>query len=242
MQVFIQSIMTWYFGILDQFGLLGVVALMAMESSIFPVPSEMVIPPAAVVYLHDAHRDGAVILTIVVILAGTIGSYIGASTTYWVARALGRPFIVKYGKYFLITEKKLKEADQWMVRYGAGGIFLARLLPVVRHIISIPAGIIGMRFRTFSTMTILGSLLWCTVLAIFGLVMADEMQLIVANHGQFASPAEAAMVHAAVNKLTLATLGLVGVVMACYIILVRVKGRPKRQADSQHPSTDCELL
>lgn len=219
MHAFIQGIMTWYFGILDQFGLLGVIVLMALESSIFPVPSEMVVPPAAVVYIGDVHRDAAIINTIMVILAGTFGSFAGASVTYWVSRALGRPLVLRYGKYVLISEKKLQHADEWMVRYGAGGIFLARLLPVVRHVISIPAGIIGMRFRTFAMMTILGSFLWCTVLAIFGIIMADEMRALMQPAGASATARQA--FEMAFNKLTIATLALVGVAMLSYWILAR---------------------
>lgn len=227
MHVFIQHLLAWYFGILQQFGLIGVVVLMALESSIFPVPSEMVIPPAAAnYYLNDVHRDAALINLTMVILAGTFGSYLGASITYWLARVLGRPLVLKYGKYVFITEKKLQHADDLMVRYGAGGIFIARLLPVVRHVISIPAGIIGMRFYTFSVMTLFGSFIWCTVLAVFGLLMSKEMQIIVANHGVFVSDAEQAMVTLAMRKLTISVLGLIGIALACYMILARRRAKP----------------
>lgn len=237
--VFIQQLLAWYFGILQQFGLVGVVVLMALESSIFPVPSEMVIPPAAAVYyLNDVHRDAALINLAMVILAGTFGSYLGSSITYWLARVLGRPLVLKYGKYVFITEKKLKHADDWMVRYGAGGIFIARLLPVVRHVISIPAGIIGMRFYTFSVMTLVGSFIWCTVLAVFGLLMSKEMQIIVANHGVFVSTAEQAMVTLAMRKLTISMLGLIGIALACYMILARRRAKPAATDATQVP--ECE--
>lgn len=219
---FISATMSWYFDILNQFGLLGVVLLMAMESSIFPVPSEMVVPPAAVVYLNDPHQDAAIINLFLVIIAGTIGSYIGAAITYWVARMLGRPLVVKFGKYIGIGEKKLQHADEWIARYGAGGIFMARLLPVVRHVISIPAGIMGMRFYTFSLMTLLGSFIWCTVLAIFGILMRADMLLLVKYRGVI-PPSEQQAVHAAFNKITLATLLLVAIAMLCYYLLARQK-------------------
>lgn len=223
MHAFIQGILAWYFGILDQFGLLGVVVLMAMESSIFPVPSELVVPPAAVVYLRDSHRDAAVILTFLVIIAGTVGSYIGASVTYWVSRWLGRPLILKFGKYFFITEKKLKHADEWIAQYGASGIFVARLLPVVRHVISIPAGIMGMRFKTFSIMTIIGSCIWCTVLAIFGLMMSKDMNFIINHKGDITSLVDKRQFDQALSKLSIATLLLVGVALTCYWLLSRRK-------------------
>jgi membrane protein DedA with SNARE-associated domain len=87
---------------------------------------------------------------------------------YWLSRWLGRAFILAFGKYVMISEEKLQRAEHWLHRYEAGGIFFARLLPVVRHLISIPAGVIRMNFGVFSVMTIAGSAIWCTVLAIFG--------------------------------------------------------------------------
>src|SRR5438132_978074 len=83
-----------------------------------------------------------------VIAAGTFGSWLGASVTYWVSLWLGRILIVKWGRFFAISESKLTRAEHWLHRYEAGGIFFARLLPVIRHLISIPAGIIRMNFAT----------------------------------------------------------------------------------------------
>ena len=87
-----------------------------------------------------------------------------------------RVFIARWGRYFLLSEHKLERAENWVRRYEAGGIFFARLLPVIRHVISIPAGIIRMNFTTFSVMTLAGSALWCSVLAWFGQkVLTREM-------------------------------------------------------------------
>ena len=143
---------------------------MALESSIFPVPSEIVIPPAAFLAGQGKLNLWGVIA------AGTFGSWLGASVTYWVSLWLGRILIVKWGRFFAISESKLARAEHWLRRYEAGGIFFARLLPVIRHLISIPAGIIRMNFTTFSLMTIVGSALWCGVLAWFGqTVITPEM-------------------------------------------------------------------
>jgi membrane protein DedA with SNARE-associated domain len=143
---------------------------MALESSIFPVPSEIVIPPAAFLAGQGKLNLWGVIA------AGTFGSWLGASVTYWVSLWLGRILIVKWGRFFAISESKLTRAEHWLRRYEAGGIFFARLLPVIRHLISIPAGIIRMNFTTFSLMTIVGSALWCGVLAWFGqTVITPEM-------------------------------------------------------------------
>ena len=214
----IQNMFVWYFSVLEQFGLIGVTALMAFESSVFPVPSELVIPPAAVIYIKNGHQDGAIILLLAVILAGTLGSLIGASITYWIARAVGRPFIIKYGKYVFIPEHKLKVAEAWVAQYGAGGVFFARLLPVVRHLISIPCGIVGMRFRTFTIMTITGSFLWCSVLAGFGLLMSKDMRTIVAQKGQ-----ETPEVIKAFQNLSLTILAMVVIVAVLYFVVVKRK-------------------
>jgi membrane protein DedA with SNARE-associated domain len=143
-------------------GYLGIVLLMAMESSIFPVPSEIVIPPAAFLAARgDLSMSG-------VIIAGTVGSYLGSAVTYWIARAVGRPLIVRFGRLFFLSPDKLARAEAWLIRYEAGGVFFARLLPVIRHLISIPAGIVRMNFAIFSMVTIVGSAVWCSVLAYFG--------------------------------------------------------------------------
>ena len=121
-------------------------------------------------------RDGGKLNTFGVIAAGTFGSWLGATVTYWAALWLGRVFIARWGRYFLISEHKLERAERWVRRYEAGGIFFARLLPVIRHLISIPAGIIRMDFVTFSVMTLAGSALWCSVLTWFGQkVLTREM-------------------------------------------------------------------
>jgi membrane protein DedA with SNARE-associated domain len=152
---------TWFHWVLTG-GYVGIVVLMAMESSIFPVPSEVVIPPAAFLA-----AQGKLSFTGVV-LAGVLGSYLGSAITYWASRLIGRPLIVKYGRFVFLSPKKLESAEQWLARYEAGGVFFARLLPVVRHLISIPAGIVRMNFGLFSSMTLAGSALWCWILAYLG--------------------------------------------------------------------------
>ena len=152
---------TWFGWVLGG-GYVGIIVLMAMESSIFPVPSEIVIPPAA--FLAAQGR----LSFLGVIIAGTFGSYLGSAITYFASRLIGRPIIGKYGRFVLITPKKLEGAEHLLVRYEAAGVFFARLLPVIRHLISIPAGIIRMNFATFSFVTTIGSAAWCCVLAYLG--------------------------------------------------------------------------
>jgi membrane protein DedA with SNARE-associated domain len=151
-----------WFSWVNDWGYWGVIVLMAMESSIFPVPSEVVMPPAAFLAAQGKMNIWGVIL------AGTFGSWLGSAITYAVSRWLGHVFIRKWGKFFLITEEKLKRAEHFAERYEAGGIFFARLLPVVRHLISIPAGFLEMRFGMFSLMTTIGSFVWCSILSWYG--------------------------------------------------------------------------
>lgn len=160
----LHDLLVMWFGWVKDWGYPGVVVLMAMESSIFPVPSEVVVPPAA--YL--ATLPGARMSVPGVIIAGTLGSYLGAAITYWVTWLVGRPLVARWGRLVLISPEKLARAERWIHRYEAGGIFFARLLPVVRHLISIPAGLVRMDFRVFSLMTLVGSAIWCAILAWFG--------------------------------------------------------------------------
>lgn len=151
-----------WFGWVQAWGYLGVFVLMALESSIVPVPSEVVMPPAAFWAAQGQMSFWGVVL------AGTAGSWFGSALNYWAARQLGLPIVHRYGKYFLLPADKLVMAENWVARFGLPGIFLARLLPVVRHLISIPAGLFKMRFVPFSIVTTIGAGIWCTILAWFG--------------------------------------------------------------------------
>jgi membrane protein DedA with SNARE-associated domain len=162
----------WFQWVHD-WGYPGIILLMALESSIFPIPSEIVIPPAA--YWAAQGRFSMV----GVVLAGTVGSYLGAAITYWAARWLGRPLLLRYGSYIFCPEDKLLRAERWLGRYEAGGVFFARLVPVVRHLIGIPAGLVRMPFGVYSVMTIIGAASWCMVLAWFGAaVLGDQPDLV----------------------------------------------------------------
>jgi membrane protein DedA with SNARE-associated domain len=146
---------------------------MAMESSIIPLPSEFVIPPAA----HLAHTGQASFSIAGIIIAGTIGSWVGASIMYWASRWAGRPLILRYGKLMLVSAEKLEGAERWAAHYGSAGIFISRLLPVVRHLIGIPAGIVRMNYGAFSFWTIAGSAIWCAVLCYVGIKMGQDEKL-----------------------------------------------------------------
>ncbi|MEP6604155.1 MAG: DedA family protein [Spartobacteria bacterium] len=152
---------TWFSWVLGG-GYIGIIALMAMGSTPLPVPAEAVIPPAAFLAARgDLSFTG-------VIIAGTVGSYLGAALMYFLSLYLGRPLLVRYGRFFLLKPENLERAENWLKRYQAGGVFFARVLPIIRHFISIPAGIVRMPFLTFSLVTIAGAATANGVLAYLG--------------------------------------------------------------------------
>jgi len=169
-----KGLIDWYLGALKTCGpgLIGL--MMAMESTIVPLPSEFIIPPAA----HLAYTGQNPRLTItLIILAGTLGSWLGASIMYWASRTTGRPLLIRFGRYALISPQKIEGAERWSAHYGAMGVFVARLLPVVRHLIGIPAGIVRMDFRWYSLYTALGSGIWCAILCWLGIKAGQDDQL-----------------------------------------------------------------
>ena len=197
-----------WFDWVQEWGYLGIILLMAMESSIFPVPSEIVVPPAAFLAAQGKLNLWGVIA------AGTFGSWLGASVTYWVSLWLGRIVILKWGRLFFINESKLIRAEVWVNRYAAGGIFFARLLPIIRHLISIPAGIVRMNFGIFSLMTIIGAAVWCGVLAWFGQTAISPEMLRDPAGMAAALKAKSHMIVAAVLVLT-----------ALYVLVLRLTAR-----------------
>ena len=170
----------WYLATLSQGGYWLIAGLMALESTVVPIPSEVIIPPAA--YL--AHTQGQFSFAGVV-LAGTAGSFLGASLMYWAARLLGHPLIVRLGRYVGWGEAKLEMAERWCTRYGFPGVFFARLLPVIRHLIGIPTGILRLDFRRYALATLLGSLIWCSVLAWLGLEVGQHPELLAGSLHRF---------------------------------------------------------
>ncbi len=171
-QVF-DPLIAWYLAAIKTGGYPLVALLMAIESSILPLPSELVVPPAA----HLAYT-GQIPLTLWgIVLAGTIGSWIGATAMYWTALFAGRPLVLRYGKYIFISPKKVEGAERWAAHFGGMGVFVSRLLPVVRHLIGIPAGILQMNYWRFSAFTLLGSAIWCCVLCWLGVTMGQDEQL-----------------------------------------------------------------
>jgi membrane protein DedA with SNARE-associated domain len=208
-------ILQWFSWVRDG-GYLGIALLMAMESSILPVPSELVIPPAAY-WASQGHLN-----IVGVVLAGTLGSYVGSMLTYFVSRRFGRPFLLKYGRLVFVSPEKLERAERFLARYETGGVFFARLLPVIRHLIGIPAGIMLMRILPYGIATITGSLFWCTILAWYGhRVLGSTPGLL--DHDPDV------MIHALKQQTMPLVLGVI-VLLALYILVVRLT-QPRTTAD-----------
>jgi membrane protein DedA with SNARE-associated domain len=197
----LKELLDWYSRSLESGGYPLIVLLMAIESSIVPLPSEFVIPPAA----HLAYTQGNMSLTGIVI-AGAFGCWIGATAMYWAARWAGRPLVLKvstavdhwasrrlirwplalsFARHLLVTPEKIEKAERWSAKFGNFGIFASRFLPVVRHLIGIPAGIVRLSYFKFSLYTLVGSALWCGVLCWVGVeagqneaLMRGEMKAI----------------------------------------------------------------
>ena len=206
------------------FGYAGVASLMAMESSILPVPSEVVVPPAAVLAAHP----GSSMSFLGVVAAGTVGSYVGSCVMYAVALWVGRPFILRFGKWFFMPKGKVVKAELFMQRYSAPGIFFARFLPVVRHLISIPAGLARVNFFTFSIATIVGSSLWCIVLAWFGDKIGRE-------HPDILKSPET-LIHAVKDETGLIVGGVL--LLAVLYALMLLMTRKKREEPQSRESAD----
>lgn len=171
---FMERIIDWYMHALTSGGYPLIGLLMAAESSVLPLPSEVVIPPAA----HLAHTGQIPLSVTGIAIAGTIGSWLGATLMYWAARWAGRPLFMRYGGLVMITPEKIEGAESWAKHYGSMGIFISRLLPVVRHLIGIPAGVVRMDYKLFSLFTVLGSGVWCSVLCYVGIKAGEDQQLL----------------------------------------------------------------
>ncbi len=149
-------------------GYLGITLLMAIESACIPLPSEVIMPFSG--YLVSIGRFSLV----GVVLAGAVGCNIGSIVAYYIGAVGGRPLAERYGHYVLVTRHDLERADRWFARYGDWAVFFARLLPVVRTFIALPAGIARMNFVRFNIYTFLGSLPWCLVLAYAGMKLGER--------------------------------------------------------------------
>lgn len=166
---FIHTVVDWYMANLNYF---TVALLMAIESSFIPFPSEVVIPFAA----YKAAEGGLNIFGVVI--AGTVGALTGASVNYYLAKYLGRPLVYKFvgskiGRMLLLSEEKVLHAEEYFIKNGNTSTFIGRLVPAVRQLISIPAGLANMNIRNFIIYTTAGAGIWNIILALIGYYMYE---------------------------------------------------------------------
>ena len=170
----------WLGEVVQQLGYAQIFLLMALESSLFPVPSELVMIPAG--YLASQGHLDPVLAT----LAGAFGSLLGASANYLLGRTVGRVLLLRYGKWFLINERKYQEAEALFDRNANLATFIGRFIPVIRHLISLPAGVFGMPLLPFAALTTLGAGLWCGVLVALGYFLGETVIATVAQYSHLA--------------------------------------------------------
>src|SRR6266700_1154724 len=158
-------------------GLLGIVLAMAIESCCIPLPSELVMPLAGIMIVSGKllHGTNSLVALLLVALAGAVGCLLGSIIAYIIGYTGGRPLLLKYGRYLLISQHDADKADQFFQRWGSETTFFSRLLPVVRTYISLPAGIAKMPFAKFCIYTVLGSFPWCLLLAYVGTIIGGNL-------------------------------------------------------------------
>lgn len=156
-------------------GFLLVFFFMTVESSFIPFPSEVVMIPAGFLAARGALTTGSPLLDAsLAVIAGTAGSLAGAFVNYYLARGVGKPFLDRYGKYLFLPPQKLQRAEEVFLQYGAGATFVCRLLPAIRQLISIPAGLSRMPLGSFALWTGLGAGIWVIVLTAVGYVLGTR--------------------------------------------------------------------
>ena len=163
--------------LVQNIGWIGIVLIMALERANIPIPSEVTMPLAGWLLVQ---KTGGTALEAFVFggLLGALGCVFGSVVNYAIGAYGGRPFVDRFGKYFLISHRDIARADKWFARWGDWASFLSRLLPVVRTFISFPAGLLRVNFPRFVVFSFLGSFVWCGVLALLGFVAGDNFEQI----------------------------------------------------------------
>ncbi|MCI7575828.1 MAG: DedA family protein [Bacteroidales bacterium] len=216
----IQRIEGWYAKNMN-YG--SITALMAVESSFIPFPSEIVIPPAVYVAGHEESSLNAspsyILNVLFIVLFGTLGAMIGAIINYFLSLWLGRPIIYafadsKAGHLLLLSSEKIRKAEDYFNNHGKVSTFVGRLIPGIRQLISIPAGLARMHFGSFLLYTFLGAFLWNSVLALLGYIA----------HGQ------ADLINRYSHELSVIILALLAILVVYFVVkkVVKTKKSPKQ--------------
>ena len=193
MQEIVNFIVEW----VSQFGYMGIFIMMFLESTFFPFPSEVAMVPAG--YLASKGEMNM----LVAIVVGTAGSLMGALFNYFLAREYGRKGVLRFGKYFFFTESKLEKMEAFFVSHGSFSIFVSRLIPGVRQLVSLPAGLSKMDVGKFSLHTALGAGIWVVVLVLLGYFIG----------------ANEALIKEYLHQIVIVSLGLIAVASMIYIYI-----------------------
>ena len=210
-----EQVILWLVETIGRLGYTGIVALMFLESSFIPFPSEVVVPPAG--YLVSQGQMNIYL----VVLSGVLGSLLGAFFNYLIALWLGRPLLLKYGKYFFLPPERFRKVDHFFLLHGEISTFVCRLIPGIRQYISFPAGLARMNLLKFSIYTALGAGIWVVVLAWIGYLVGNNMVL----------------VHRYSHQATLALFIGIAVVLCIYIYLFLLKTKTRKRSPKIQ---DCE--
>ena len=206
----LKEMTAWLVETIGSMGYPGVVALMFLESSFFPFPSEVVLPPAGYLAWKGEMSLGTVIA------AGIAGSILGALFNYWVAVRFGRPFLLKYGKYFFVSAESMAKAEVFFERHGHVSTLVGRLLPVIRQYISLPAGVTRMNLTLFAVFTALGAGAWVVVLTLAGYLLGEHQERLARY----------------LHVLPLVCVGAALLLVLAYVLWLRIKGRPSPRRES----------
>ena len=175
----LDQLAAWFRNIVETMGYPGLFILITLESTLVPIPSTLVMPFAG--YLAGI---GVFSLPVILII-NSVAALLGSGISYWIGAKGGKPFLLKYGKYFLVRPQDLEKTERAFAKHGRWVILIGRFIPVVRHIISVPAGIARMPLRTFFLQTFLGSTIWGGFLILLGYYLGENWQVVAAQIKRF---------------------------------------------------------
>jgi len=219
----LETIIHWLTETIFRLGYPGITLLMALESSFFPFPSEVVLPPAG--YLAAQGRMNAWLA----FGSGLLGSLIGALFNYYLAVALGRPLLHKYHRFLLMRESSLDRAEAFFRQHGEISTFVGRLIPVIRQLISLPAGLARMRVDRFALYTALGAGIWCAVLTYIGWYVGRHSTVVTGVDALLESPE----IREYSSRVAMWLFPILFLLVVIYVIAFRLR---RRRADREGQS------